>query len=72
MYRSGDAFPPALHVRLTDRLSGVTLLALAGLACLWPSLADAQVRTVTRRAGPAATPLNRNDPVAFTADQVET
>jgi LPS-assembly protein len=59
-------------VRLTKRLSGAALLALAGLACLPSHKAEAQFAAARRRPGaPPVTPLNRNDPVAFTADDVE-
>jgi LPS-assembly protein len=56
---------------LRQSIAWVALAALGGLACL-PPRAEAQFAAERRRPGvPAAAPLNRTDPVAFTADQVE-
>lgn len=58
-------------MRLTKRLSWAAL-ALAGFACFGPHGAEAQIGVPRRQPGaPAPKPLNRTDPVAFTADEVQ-
>ncbi|MBV8914646.1 MAG: LPS-assembly protein LptD [Acetobacteraceae bacterium] len=57
---------------MTQRLNWLAIAGLAGLVCVQAGPAEAQFAAQRRRPGtPPRAPISRNEPVAFTADQVE-